>query len=191
MIILSLDPATSTGYCLVAINDGKAHIYDYGFLDVDCSSEYQGDHCIDLMNKVESLVMIHGVDVITIEDYFFSKRFATGSTVNVAYRTAIHILCRRLEIPYVILNINLWKKFVAGRSSPTKQQKQQWGVSAKKMYIQDSLYKKWGFTFPEHSLSKKTGKPIKFRMDIVDAVGQTVYYCCSILRIKDISIKLV
>jgi hypothetical protein len=30
--------------------------------------------------------------------------------------------------------------------------------------------------FPNHSISNLTGKPIKFRYDIVDAVGMTVFF---------------
>lgn len=73
MIVLVLDPATSTGYCLVNIvnyfetissnnnseitlnivgkmnklaltSKRKAIIYEHGFIDVNTSSEYQGDH---------------------------------------------------------------------------------------------------------------------------------------------------
>ena len=189
-VILILDPGSSTGYCLVSLKsddeDGsdddptyiEADIYEYGFLDVDLTSEYQGDHCIDLMNKLQTIIDDYGVSHIAVEDYFFSRKCRNGSNVNAAFRTAIHILARQNDMEYTIINISAWKTFVAGRSTPTKEQKKQWGgEAAKKLYMQQALWEKYKYRFPNHSLSPKTGKPITFRFDIVDVVGQAVYYC--------------
>lgn len=177
--ILMLDPGTSTGYCLMRISENwkKADIYEYNFLDVDTSSDFQGDHCIDLMKKLQKLIDKHNVYYIGIEDYFFSKRFRQGSTVNAAFRTAIHILARQNDIEYTILSITEWKKYVSGSSKPTKDQIKLWGREpAKKLYIQQALWDWYGFRFPNHSISKATGKPICFRYDICDVVAQAVYY---------------
>src|SRR5690348_3867431 len=122
MIVLSLDPAASTGYCLTYVELDEngyycsADVYEYGFIDVTTTSEFQGDHCLDLMDRIQTIIdeqnQWGGVDHITVEDFFFSKRTATGCHVNVAFRTAIHILSRQNEIPYSILNISMWKAFV-------------------------------------------------------------------------------
>jgi Holliday junction resolvasome RuvABC endonuclease subunit len=183
MIILVLDPGTSTGYCLADVDydNETATIYEYGYINVDDSSDYQGDHCIDLMSKIQYLIETHWVESIAIEDYFFNKRTATGSNVNAAFRTAIHILARQNDIPYTILNISSWKTFIAGRCKPTKDQKKQWGNEpSKKIMIQDALWKKYKIRFPNHSISEKTGKPISFRYDVVDVVGQTIYFICMV-----------
>lgn len=179
MIVLVLDPAQSTGYCLVRITASvRADIYEYGFIDIDKSSGYQGDHCLDLMAQIQSLMDIHKVNRIVVEDYFFNKRFCNGCKVNFAFRTAIHILARQNGIEYVVVNVSLWKTFVAGRSTPTSEQKKEWGaVAAKKLYIQDALWKRFHIVFPNHCISKLTRKPIAFRFDITDAVGISVYYC--------------
>lgn len=181
--ILALDPATSTGYCLVEITNKKANIYEYGIIDVDISSEYQGDHCINLMDQIQTILNKHKITTIVIENYFFSNKFRQGSCVNAAFRTAIHILARNNNIDYIILSITEWKKYIAGRSNPTKEQKKQWGINAKKIYIQDALWYWWGFKFPNHSISPNTGKPISFRYDVVDVVAQATYYCGIFLRI--------
>lgn len=193
MKILSLDPAESTGYCIMTIADDLsiANITEYGYIDVNTTSEFQGDHCLDLMRRVADIIQKHNIEHVTIEDYFFSARFANGSNVNAAYRTSLHILCRQLNIEYTILNISAWKSFVAGRSVPTKDQKAKWGKeAAKKLYMQQALWERWGFKFPNHSLSEKTGKPIIFRFDIVDVVGQAVYYAGLLQRVKKISLTV-
>lgn len=193
MKVLCIDPAGSSGYCLMTIADDKSHasITEYGFIDVDTASEYQGDHCIDLMNRITSILDVNSVDHLVIEDYFFSQRFANGSNVNAAYRTAIHILCRQRDIPYTIVNISAWKTFNAGRSVPTKEQKKKWGaLAAKKLFIQQALWEKRGFKFPNHSLSEKTKKPIIFRFDIVDVVAQAVYFAGLINGVKSISLDV-
>ncbi len=193
MKVLSLDPADSTGYCImnIASDLSTAEIVEYGYIDVDTSSNFQGDHCLDLMNRVKSIIDAHDVTHVTVEDYFFSQRFANGSNVNAAYRTALHILCRLNKLDYTILNISAWKSFVAGRSVPTKEQKLKWGKEAgKKLFIQQALWERWGFKFPNHSLSEKTGKPIIFRFDIVDVVGQADYFAGLLQRVKSISMNV-
>jgi Holliday junction resolvasome RuvABC endonuclease subunit len=188
MNVLVLDPAASTGFCLVNINDDSATIYQTGFIDaVTSKSIYQGDHCISLMEKVEDLILKHEIKHIAIEDYFFSSKFTTGANVNIAYRTAIHIIARKNNIPYTILNISSWKKYIAGTTNPTKEQKKCWGnEAAKKIYIQDALYKKYNIRFPNFSLSQKNGKPVKFRLDIVDAVAQAIFFCHDYYKINTI-----
>jgi Holliday junction resolvasome RuvABC endonuclease subunit len=177
MNILTLDPAESTGYALVRIENGVADIHSYGHIDIDRVSDFEGDWCIDLMKQLDKLVEGQNIQHVTIEDYFFSNKFAKGCNLNAAYRTAIHIWCRQKNLPYTILNISEWKKFVAGRSVPTKEQKLKWGKEpSKKLYMQQALWDRWGFKFANHSLSNSTGKPILFRYDVVDAVAQAVYF---------------
>ena len=190
-IILVLDPAASTGYCLVRVDkeSKKANIYEQGFIDVVVKdSVYQGDHCISLMNKVEELIDTHNVCHVAVEDYFFNGSTSTGANVNVAYRAAIHIEARKKNIPYTILNISSCKKYVAGRATPTKQQKETWGpVASKKLYMQEALYTKYNIRFPNYSISQKNGKPIAFRYDIVDAVAQAIYVCHAFFGINDVT----
>jgi Holliday junction resolvasome RuvABC endonuclease subunit len=194
MIVVCIDPGTHTGYALISVDIGsrKANIYEYGFIDVDTTSDYQGDHCLDLMRQLEELIVAHSVDHICIEDYFFSKRFCNGSNVNAAFRTAIHILARQHSLPYTILNISLWKTYIAGRSTPTKAQKAKWGKeTAKKLYIQQALWEHYKFRFPNHCISKKNGKPIAFRLDIVDVVAQGVYFVEAIQKVRETILTVV
>ena len=191
MKILVLDPAASTGYCVVEVDGKDATIYEYGFIEVDTASLYEGDWYLDLQSKIFSIMHHHMVDEVAVEDYFFSSKFAQGTNVNTAYRTAIHILCRQNGLPYDILNISQWKKHVAGRSTPTKEQKKKWGKeAAKKLYMQQALWDIYGIKFPNHSLSKKTGKPVLFRYDIVDAVAQAIFHCESKYRVKNIHVPI-
>ncbi len=184
-VVLVLDPATSTGYALAEVTyeremheiGARAHIYEYGCIDVDLSADNSGDHCIDLMKKVKRLIVKHQVTHVGVEDYFFNKRTANGSNVNAAFRTAIHILCRLNKLPYWIINISSWKRYATGdRIRPTKEQVKKWGKEpAKKLMIQQALWERFKIKFPNHVISTKTGKPIGFRSDVVDAVAQMVY----------------
>ena len=191
MNVLVLDPAASTGYAVVNVDGDTATVFEYGFIDVDTSSLYEGDWCIHLQDCIRPLLDRYAIEEVTIEDYFFSSRFASGTNVNSAYRTAIHILCRQRNLPYDILNISQWKKHVAGRSTPTKEQKRKWGKeAAKKLYMQQALYDLYNIKFPNHSLSHKTGKPVLFRYDIVDAVAQAIFHCESKYRVKNIHVTV-
>ena len=126
MIALVIDPyfGTSTGYSLIEVDDdGESARYIMMIIYRSNSSEYQGDHCIDLMNQLQEIIDENKVDKICVEDFFFTKRKATGCNVNGAFRTAIHILARNNDTPYYILNISAWKTYVAGKSNPTKEPK--------------------------------------------------------------------
>jgi Holliday junction resolvasome RuvABC endonuclease subunit len=189
--ILILDPAASTGFAVGRVDGDTMDIYDYGFIDIDVETDFVGDRCIDLMHQVGALIQCHNIDYVALEDFFFSSRTPQGSDVNAAYRTAIHILCRQNDIEYTILNISAWKKLVAGRSTSTKEQKRIWGKEpSKKLMIQEALWKNYGFRFPNHSISEKTGKPIKFRYDIVDAVAMAVYFARQYLDIQRVELSV-
>ena len=187
MKILCFDPAASTGFCVVDVVDTVMTILEYGFIDIDVTSEYDGDRCNDFMNIVTELITTRKPDEITVEDYFFGKRFATGSNINVAYRTVVHMVSRIFKLHYAVLNISEWKKHIAGSAVPSKLQKKKWGKNvAKKLFIQEALWKKFNIRFPNHSISEKNGKPIKFRNDIVDVIAQAIFYCETKYGVKEI-----
>ena len=192
MNILVLDPANSTGYCVFELDEANstAEIKQWGFIDVD-QHNYAGDQYIDLLSKVENLIKTNNIDRVAIEDYFFSQRSAQGSTLNCAYRAVIHLKCRQLKLHYDVLNISLWKSFINGRTTPTKDQKLKWGKEpAKKLMTQESIFKRWGIRFPNHSISNLTNKPIKFRYDIVDAVAMAVFHASIYMNAKTIKYSL-
>jgi len=188
MNVLIIDPASSTGYCIYKFDGASADIIDWGFIEVENTTNYDGDRYIDLGTKVSKLIIDNDIEMVGIEDYFFSGRSPQGATLNCAYRAVIHMTCREHDIHYEVLNISLWKKFINGRSTSTKEQKKKWGKEpSKKLMTQESLWNKWNIRFPNHSISKKTGKPIKFRYDIVDAVGMAVFHASIYLHAKSIS----
>lgn len=175
-IILAIDPGTSCGYAVALVKDNSCEVLEYGYINVDNSSVYMGDWCIDLVDKIDSICDRVKADEIAVEDYFFSGRFAKGSNVNPSYRAAIYMWSRKRKIHYEILNISNWKVFIAGRSTPTKEQKQKWGKeAAKKLATVEALWTRWGIRLPNHSISENTGKPIAFRFDVADAIAQVMY----------------
>jgi len=184
--ILILDPADSTGWCYIELIDGVAYIKAWDFIDIDPAS-YAGDEYLFFIKEIRNLVSIYKPDVIAHEDYFFSKFASQGANKNCAYRAMIQMIARENNLHYEILNISLWKKFINGRTTPTRLQKKEWGKEpAKKLMTQESLWTHWNIRFPNHSLSKKTNKPIKFRYDIVDAVAMAIFYVSIYERIQQI-----
>jgi Holliday junction resolvasome RuvABC endonuclease subunit len=189
MIILALDPGASTGYCLA--NSDTGEIYKYGFIDIDESVNDIGHRCVRVMEAVSLLIDRYSAEHVVVEDYFFGSKFSSGVSVNTAYRAAIYIQCCKENILYTIINPSEWKKFIAGRSTPDKIQKKKWGKeAAKKLFIQEALWQKYNIRFPNHSLSSKTGKPIVFRYDIVDVVGQMIFYLKNCLQLDKISVTM-
>jgi Holliday junction resolvasome RuvABC endonuclease subunit len=189
MNVLVIDPANSTGYCVYSLDESThtAEIKQWGFIDIE-QHNYAGDQYMDLLKKIEALIINNHVSRVAVEDYFFNQRSAQGSNLNCAYRAMIHLKCRQLGLHYDILNISLWKNFINGRTVPTKDQKAKWGKEpAKKLMTQESLYKRWNIEFPNHSISNLTNKPIKFRYDIVDAVAMAIFHASIYLNARIIT----
>jgi Holliday junction resolvasome RuvABC endonuclease subunit len=193
MNILVLDPANSTGYCIFKHNEDEASIdiTSWGFIEVE-QCDYIGDQYVNLLKQVEKLIKDNDIEKVAVEDYFFSNRSPQGANLNCSYRAMIHMKCRELGLHYEVLNISLWKKFINGRSTPTKDQKAKWGKEpSKKLMTQESLWKTWDIRFPNHSKSLKTGKPIKFRYDIVDAVAMAIFYASIYLHANKIQYSVI
>lgn len=184
---LVLDPGHSMGYCIFNENNKKMTIISHGFYDIDTSSEYMGDWCIDLQNWIEKKIKTFNISAIIREDYFFSGRFRNGSSVNYAYRTAMDITARQHDLPYYVVGPSIWKKFLCGRSTPTKEQIRIWGkANAKKYMSQAALWTKYKIKFPSHCISEKTNRVIKFRHDTIDAVGIAIYFARIILNMDTV-----
>jgi Holliday junction resolvasome RuvABC endonuclease subunit len=193
MVVLTIDPASSTGYAVTNINvqEDTADIFDYGFINIDNSSKYMGDWCISIMEEVKQLIYKYNAELVTVEGYFSTGKFCGGADINYFYRAAIHILCRQFKLHYEILNVSEWKKYIAFRSTPTKEQKKNWGKeAAKKLFVQQALWERYSIKFPNFSISNKTGKPVKFCFDIVDSVAMAVYYAERFQRIRKISVSV-
>jgi Holliday junction resolvasome RuvABC endonuclease subunit len=176
MRILALDPSGTTGYCDAEIRDDKLYIIDYGIVDqiTDDTATY-GERCLDLNQKVKQ--MVANQDMVIVEDYHFSGKFAQGSSINVGYRAAIWMACTELGIKYEIINESEWKKGIAGRSRPSKPDVAKWGkTKAKKFFIQEALWDRFSIRFPTYRLSPKTGKPVQPLSDYVDATAFLIYY---------------
>lgn len=196
MNILILDPASTTGYVVASFNktNKTLDIKHWDYIDIDPDAYvYDGDRYLSMYYSVMDLIDKHKIDVVGVEDYFFSRKSSQGATLNCSYRASIHMACRQKKIHYDIINITLWKKFVnGGTSRPTKEQKIKWGKEAsKKLMTQESLWKTWNIKFPNHSLSPKTGKPVKFKYDVVDAVGMAIFYASIHLHAKQIKYSVI
>ena len=192
MKVLIIDPANSTGYSIYSFDQETltAEIISWGFIDID-QHNYVGDQYIDLLSKIETIINANNISMVGVEDYFFSSKSSQGANLNCAYRAMIHLKCRQLKLHYDVLNISLWKSFINHRVRPTKDQKAKWGNEpAKKLMTQESLYKRWNVRFPNHSISANTGKPIKFRYDIVDAVAMAVFHASIYLNAKTIKYSI-
>lgn len=188
MIILGVDPAISCGWCIAETNSNSMHatIIDCGYIEIT-KSQYTGDMCLEIQEKIELLFEQFNVDSMVIEDYIFSGRTCQGAHLNVYIRGALHMLCRKYGKPYTIASISNWKAIIAGRSMPTKDMKTFYGKSlANKILIQEALWVRYNIRFPNHSLSKKTNKPVCLRYDMVDAVGITIAHIYSEYNIKNI-----
>lgn len=179
-VILAIDAGASCGYAVARVHRETelktAEVVEYGYLSIDTSSPYIGDWCRDLMARLTDIQSRVAATDIAVEDYFFSMRTRSGANVNPMYRAAVYIWAREAGLPHYTLGITNWKTLVAGRSTPTREEKAAWGAErAKKLMIVKALWERHQIRFPNFSVSEATGKPISLRLDCVDAVGQVLY----------------
>ena len=114
MKLLSIDPATTTGWCVLEFSppgtlddeegSGMVCIQDYGYFTIDTSSEYEGDHCKNMQNRILDLIDKWNIDEVCLEDYFFSGKLSNEFSKFINYYQGI------LDInecgKYGLLNMN-------------------------------------------------------------------------------------
>ena len=189
MIILSIDPAISCGWCIGSINSeiDTFTIMDCGHFEIT-KSEYSGDMCLDIQKQVSTLFDKYTIDEMVIEDYVFSGRKCQGAHLNLYIRGALHMLCRTHNKPYTIASISNWKAIIAGRSMPPNEMKKFYGKElANKVFIQEALWVRYNIRFPNHSISQKTNKPISIKYDMIDAVAIGIAHAYSKYNIKNVN----
>ncbi len=180
-ILLALDPGNSCGYAIFEVKGKVATILEYGTINLDpSSSEYVGDHGIELMERVREIVEEHGVTRACVEDYYMNRFQRNGASVNYEYRMALYIVLRQLDLHYDIVAIPSWKAHIKKRIKATEDQKKLWGKNEKKLIIQYALEEKYGIYFPstvtrEKEIGKRKPSSRKLPSDLVDAVAQGIY----------------
>lgn len=177
MSILVFDPANCTGWALLEL--GTARLIEYGFFKIK-SCDLVGDQLIEMMGKAKLLIERFKPKHIVVEDYFFSRKCRQGANLNPAYRASLHIVIRLLGLEYTIVNPINWKRFIAGRVRPTKQEIVQWGKEkSKKEMIRHALDIKYNIKFPD-DITDETGKKCKLKYDVIDATAMGIYYIKSL-----------
>lgn len=174
--ILSIDPATCTGWAMFEI-DRQAEtvtLKEYGAVEVDKRAVLEGDRMLSLRHQVAALIDRQTPEHVHIETYFFNRRTCNGSDVNVLLRGAIYqLLCER-KIGYTLHAPTHWKKFIGGTAVPRKSDIEKFGKArAGKAYIAAALGAKFGIHFPSHT--RIGGRRLTFKSDISDAVGIGLY----------------
>lgn len=196
MKLLSIDPATTTGWCVLEFSppgtlddeegSGMVCIQDYGYFTIDTSSEYEGDHCKNMQNRILDLIDKWNIDEVCLEDYFFSRKARQGANKNVYFRGSIITLLRDTtlmknikdeKMHYGIVNIYNWKKYMNGKSTVSKELKKKYKANANKMVTVISLWEKHNIKFPNSFLSEKgKNKMVNMKMDVVDSIAIGLYY---------------
>lgn len=194
MKALFFDPATSTGWGLFEIEQRKGMLTgiltDFGFLTT--KEKVDGKRYLELKEKAEALLAKAGkIGVIGIEDYMFSSRKRNGANLNSGYRAILHLLAAEHKIDEVFtVNITNWKRFIAGSSRPSKEQKKKYGNKANKLYIQDAVEDKFGITFPEFIYNSDTDRMVQFKSDVVDAICIGIYTLTEECKVEDFDFEI-
>lgn len=186
--VLVIDPATTSGYCIVQHYqscgskwDFQNHVYSgeceisqpqYFTLKASKEGDHTGNSCNQIYYFFLRLALKEEITMIAMEDYIFSRFAKQGAKLNVAIRSALQMLADDLKIPYIIIPIALWKRTVSGRGRPSKEEKNLWGKAANKRFIAEAL-KKYGIYLPE-KIQNAQGRMVNFKYDLSDVIGQAI-----------------
>lgn len=173
MTILSLDPSSAaTGWAI--FEDGVISLA--GFSESFKPEEYDGDRYRKVYDWLGQILRVVGPDLILVESYFFSKKFATGSDINSEMRAIMKMAIRDLQIPYEIINPTDWKMALLGRVRPTRAEKKKWGKEKAKKIIVVNALEELGLKCPQRIVNPTTKKKVKFKYDVSDAIGILLYH---------------
>lgn len=189
--ILAVDPGEETGWCVLHVYktpDVSATIHQYGYWKIDTDSTYMGDWCLDLREKVRAAIHEFEITEIYVEDYFFNKKTPSGSNVNPAYRAAVHMISRELNLHYEVLSITHWKHCIMGKSRPSPEEKKKWGVAdSQKWIVVEALSLRHGIDLPA-KLEGRTKNGVRCKFDIADAIGQGIYGCFLLHNVRTVNL---
>ncbi len=167
MKILVLDPsAGTTGW---AFFDGHAVVE--ASYKVFTKVDLDGERYLDAHRWLKDMIYVWKPDLVIMESYFFSSRFATGSAVNSEVRGVMKMTCSEAGVSYILADPMTWKKKLIGRVRPTKEENKLYGKTKAKKEITKIALEKLGFVFPDKVLNPKTGKQVAFKFDTSDALG--------------------
>lgn len=163
---LALDPASRTGWAFFLA--GSVAPSEYGFFDVCKTSSVEGDWLLDYERQVTALLDRWSPHEIVVEDYFFSRRFATGADLNYMLRAVIYMCARRRnETPYRVVSPSSWFVHVVGRAAVKKQDR--------KNAVRTALETRFGIALPTKTRSAVSARLIVTPPDIADAIGQGLF----------------
>lgn len=179
-VIMSVDPASCTGFCIFEKREDCVQIVKCGAFIVDTSSEYQGDHMLNMRKELMRVMEFAPgpIEHVHVETFFFSKKYCQGSDLNLILRGAIYQLLREVEIPYTLHGPTHWKKFIVGHVRPTQNEIDRHGkTKASKAIVVDALHLKYDIKLSNSTTLTTGGKSrrVQFKYDTSDAIGIGIY----------------
>lgn len=183
MKIIAFDPSMSTGVAIGIIKNNKLYIEKVGLIfgnkDLD-----QGFAFLDYDVKVTKLLLLEEPNFVVQESYFASRGCTQGLEVNFGLRAIIAMACARENKPLFITSPSEWKRVVAKRSTPTKEDKEKFKNKAKKAFIQEAIKQK-GIFLPEKYIGEKE-RNVNVPSDVWDAIGILIYGALIIDNVKQV-----
>jgi Holliday junction resolvasome RuvABC endonuclease subunit len=167
-LYLTLDPALCTGYCISDYKSGEIIIIECGIINLTKSTKNNivthGQQIRQLYDSVKNLIIKFNIGIIGSEDYVFSKFAKSGANLNVKLRAAIELAANDFNLIHHTLPITEWKKSVAGRAIPTKEQKALYGKGANKEFIVEALVFNYKLNISDD-----------MKRDTTDAIGMMIF----------------
>ena len=173
---LSIDPATSSGWCI--LNSNK-ELLKYGFYKPDNTD--MGKELSDIYMYFCNIITNYKFDCVFIEDFKVGKMVGSAEK-SYAIRGVLRMLCSDMNVRYEIINISEWKKSLIGKTQPTKQDKKQYGKDAGKILTKNVIQSR--YNIPDR-IEGKTKNGIATPYDIFDSVGIGLHGIDIFLRKKD------
>lgn len=170
MKILSIDPATSTGFSV--FEDGK--LKEYGFFKPSGKKcETMNQKLYYIYNFFFQKIKDGNFDFVVVEDFKVGK-FASAAESGYSIRAMFRLMTEQLNVKHEVINVTDWHKFLVGSTQATKKQKQELGKDALKIITGRKL--RLVYEIDSSCMNHFSGKIKETPFDVYDSIGIGHYF---------------
>lgn len=166
MKLLSIDPASSTGFSI--FEDGK--LIDYGFFKPTGDLNNKLYEIYDYFYK---LLQFEHFNNVVVEDFKVGK-FASAAESGYSIRAMFRLMCKQEQTSHHVINVTDWHKYLVGITQAKKADKAELGKDALKIITKRKILSLYDVS--ETCTNRSSNRVSTTPYDVYDSIGIGHYF---------------